>query len=321
MKHFGIDIAKRKFDVALILDGKYRTHVFDNSVAGHRQLMAWLVKHDAMQAHACMEATGEYGVALATFLHDQGLTVSVVNPAQIKGFAQCELARTKTDKADAKLIARFCRAQTPPAWQPPAPEIRELQALARRLDALNEMLRMEANRLESAAEIVVPSIKHVSEQLEQQIKTLREKIGQHIDRHPGLRGKRDLLDSIPGIGPATIAQILTFATNDAFTSAKQVAAFLGLNPRHHQSGSSVHAKARLSKTGDSRLRTAFYMPAIVAMRYNPVIKRFSQRLLAAGKPKMLVVGACMRKLAYIVFGVLKSGVPFDPTLAMHGSDA
>ena len=179
MKHLGIDTAKRKFDVALILDGKYRTHVFDNSVAGHRQLMVWLVKqvwlvkHDAMQAHACLEATDEYGVVLATFLHDQGLTVSVVNPAQIKGFALCELARTKTDQADAKLIARFCRAHTPPAWQPQAPEIRELQARARRLDALNEMLRMEANRLESAADVVVPPIKHVSEQLEQQIETLR----------------------------------------------------------------------------------------------------------------------------------------------------
>ena len=318
MKHLGIDIARRKFDVALISDGKYRTHVFENTVAGHRQLMAWLGKQDAMLAHACMEATGEYGVALATFLHDQGLTISVVNPAQIKGFAQSELARTRTDRADAKLIARFCRAHTPPAWQPPLPEIRQLQALARRLDALNEMQRMEANRLESANEIVVPSIEQVGVQLAQQIKVMREAIRQHIDRHPDLRGKRDLLDSIPGIGESTITQILTFMTGESFANAKQVASFLGLNPRQHQSGSPVRGKARLSKTGDSRLRMAFYMPAIVAMRYNPVIKSFSQRLLAAGKPKMLVVGACMRKLAHIVFGVLKSGQPFDPKLALVG---
>jgi transposase len=318
MNYLGIDIAKRKFDVALIRDGKYRTHVFENTEAGHRQLLAWLEKHDGLPVHACMEATGEYGTALATFLYDEGFTVSMINPAMIKGFAQSELARTKTDKADAKLIARFCRAHTPSAWQPAPPEIRQLQALARRLDALNEMLRMETNRLENANDVVVPSIEQVSQQLELQIKAVREKISQHIDRHHDLRSRRDLLDSIPGIGQTTITQILTFMTSEAFASAKQVASFLGLNPRHHQSGSSVHAKARLSKTGDSRLRVAFYMPAIVAMRYNPVIKAFSQRLLAAGKPKMLVVGACMRKLAHIVFGVLKSGRPFDAKLASMG---
>ena len=142
---------------------------------------------------------------------------------------------------------------------------------------------MEANRLESANEIVVPSIEQAGVQLAQQIKVMREAIRQHIDRHPDLRGKRDLLDSIPGIGESTITQKLTFMTGESFANAKQVASFLGLNPRQHQSGSSVRGKARLSKTGDSRLRMAFYMPAIVAMRYNPVIKSFSQRLLAAGK--------------------------------------
>lgn len=152
-------------------------------------------------------------------------------------------------------------------------------------------------------------------QLTQQLKTIREAITKHINRHPDLRDKRDLLDSIPGLGEATIMQILTFMAEASFDNAKQVAAYLGLNPKRQESGSSVHGRARLSKTGDARLRTAFYLPAIVAMRFNPAIKAFSQCLLAAGKPKMLVVGACMRKLAHIVFGVLKSGAKFDPERA------
>lgn len=147
------------------------------------------------------------------------------------------------------------------------------------------------------------------------IKEMKRAIKEHIDNHPDLRHKRDLLSTIPGIGDTTITQILTFLADGRFRRAKQVAAFLGLNPRQHTSGSSVRGKARMSKTGDSRLRVAFYMPAIVAMRFNPVIRAFSQRLLANGKPKMLVVGAAMRKLAHIAFGVLKSGRPFDPKLA------
>lgn len=315
--YLGIDIARRKFDVALLNQGKYRTHAFDNTTAGFGALMKWLAwPHDPSEVHACIEATGEYGTELAAFLHDQGIVVSVVNPAQIKGFALSELSRIKTDKADAKLIARFCKANVPPAWEPPAASVRQLQAMARRLDALTEMLRMETNRMETAHTLVVPSIQEMIAQLEHQIKAMKQAIKEHIDSHPDLRGKRDLLKSIPGIGEITITQILTFLTDSRFHRAKQVAAFLGLNPQQHTSGSSVRGKARMSKTGDSRLRVAFYMPAIVAMRFNPVIRAFSQRLLANGKPKMLVVGAAMRKLAHIAFGVLKSGRPFDPKLVI-----
>jgi transposase len=309
----GIDIAKNKFDAALLCEGKYRTHVFDNTDVGHSQLLAWLQKFAVDGTHACLEATGEYGTALAVFLADHNVAVRVVNPTQIKGFAQSELSRTKTDKTDAKIIARFCQAHQPPVWQPPPPSVRELQILVRRLDALNEIFRMEANRLQTAHPLVAGSIQEHLEQLEHQVALMRGLIKKHIENHPDLREKRDLLETIPGVGDATIMQILTFLTTQTqpFRHAKQVAAFLGLNPQQHTSGGSVKWKARLSKTGDSRLRTALYMPAIMAMRWNPVIRAFSQRLLATGKPKMVVVGACMRKLVHIIFGVLKSGTPFS----------
>lgn len=310
----GIDIAKRKFDVALLREDKYRSKVFENTVTGFEQLLEWLGKQDAISPHACLEATGEYGMELADFLHEHKILVSVVNPTQIKGFAKSELLRTKTDKVDARLIARFCRSNRPPGWCPLPVEIRQLQALTRRLDALNEMQRMEENRLESANSAVADSVSSTHSFLKEQIKLIKKAIREHIDQYPDLREKRDLLQSVPGIGEATIAQFLGFLTAN-FKRAKQVVAFLGLNPELHESGSSVRGKARMSKTGDSRLRAALYMPAIVAMRYNPIIMEFSSRLLSAGKPKMVIVGAAMRKLVHIAFGVLHSGKPFDPNYA------
>lgn len=146
--HLGIDISKAKFDVALLRpDGKLRHRVFPNSPAGFQQLSAWLSKHNGLTLHACMEATGTYADALAAYLHSAGHTVSVVNPAVIKAFAASQMSRTKTDKADASLIARYCRMHQPPAWAPPPPEISELQSLVRRLEALIDMRQQEVNRL------------------------------------------------------------------------------------------------------------------------------------------------------------------------------
>jgi transposase len=115
----GIDISKAKFDVALLLvDGKVKTKKFANNSNGFSELVDWLIKKNVKGLHACMESTGNYGEALSTFLFDRQYTISVVNPAQIKGFSRSELSRTKTDKADAQLIARFCMAMMPKPWKP-----------------------------------------------------------------------------------------------------------------------------------------------------------------------------------------------------------
>src|ERR687884_44409 len=135
----GIDIAKLKFNVCLIRHGgKLKHKVFPNDATGFEQLTTWLSKSGAQTVHACLEATGAYGEPLSLFLHQAGHTVSVVNPAAIKAFAQSRLSRTKTDKVDAELIARFCHAQEPAAWTPLPVEVRELQALVRRLESLVE---------------------------------------------------------------------------------------------------------------------------------------------------------------------------------------
>lgn len=311
----GVDVSKRKFDVALLrADGKHRAHAFPNSEAGFRQLAQWLRGMGVEQMHACLESTGSYGLALASFLHDQGHLVSVVNPACIKAFADSELRRAKTDRVDAKVIARFCAAMHPAPWQPPAAELRELQALMRRVESLQQMIQQERNRLEAPgiSAAVRASLERTLELLQEELVRLRRQIGDHLDQHPELKRRRDLLRSIPGIGETTAAWLLSEMSAIQFGRARQLAAYAGLVPSPRESGSSVRGRGRLSKRGNLRLRRALYWPAIVAMQHNPTLRAFAHRLRLAGKPTMVIIAALMRKLLHIAFGVLKHGRPFDP---------
>lgn len=314
----GIDISKLKFDLCLLRDnGKLKHKVFANSAAGFLQLSAWLKKQKVEHAHFCMEATGTYGEALATCLFDAGHVVSVVNPTIIKAYAHSHLSRTKTDKVDATLIARFCQERKPPAWSPQPREVRDLQALVRRLESLLEMRQMEVNRLEVCvgAEPVRESLTEHIAFLDEEIKRTEGLIRDHIDQHPTLREQRELLVSIPGIGNTTAAKLLAEMLDvKLYKSARQLAAFAGLVPRLHESGSSIRRKARLSKIGAPRLRKALYFPAIAAIKYNPSIKAMSVRLRERGLCPMQVIGAAMRKLVHLAYGVLKSGRPFDPSM-------
>jgi transposase len=311
----GIDISKTKFDAVLFHEGKYRHRVFSNKEQGFAKLREWLLQLGFASVHACLEATGTYGDPLARFLHQAGHHVSIVNPARIKAFAMSELSRTKTDKTDAYLIARFCFSQQPKLWTPPPLELTELQALVRRLENLQDMHQQESNRLSSEilSKQVLQSVTTHLEYLDQEIQKTKKLIKNHIDQHPTLKNQRDLLTSIPGIADATAAKLLAELQNfKSYSSARQVAAYAGLTPQHHLSGSSVHRKARLSKTGNTRLRKSLYMPAIVAKQHNPIIKTFCERLKERGKNNMTIIGAAMRKLLHIVYGVLKSGKPFNP---------
>lgn len=314
----GIDISKKDFDVALLREGKFKNKKFINSPKGFSALASWLegLGASAADVHACMEATGVYGEPLAIFLYDQGFYVSVVNGARVKGFAQSELSRTKTDKKDACVIARFCEALKPDRWVPAAKEVRELKALFRRLEALQEMLRQEENRMAVSDSILLPDLHGHIADLKLRIEQIKQAIDDHIDNHPDLRHQRELLESIPGIGSTTSAMLLSaFSKIEDFASAKKMAAFCGLTPKQRQSGSSIRGRAKLSKIGSSRLRKSLFFPAIVAMQYNPIIISMKKRLLKAGKCKMLIVGAAMRKLVHIIYGVLKTRTPFNENLS------
>jgi transposase len=314
-KVLGIDVSKDKFDVAVQwANGRTQSRVFANSEAGFQRFRVWLERLGGGQGHACLESTGTYGLALAEFLHGQGHRVSVVNPACVKAFADSELSRAKTDRVDAKLIARFCAAMKPKPWQPPAPEIRQLQGLTRRQESLREMIQQERNRLAAPAlaEPVRASLERTAEMLKRELEQVGREIDDHLDRHPGLQEKRELLCSIPGIAQTTADRILSETSGIEFARARELAAYAGLVPAVRQSGTSVRGKGHLSKRGNAQLRHALYWPAISAMRHNPLLRTFAQRLLAAGKPKMVVIVAVMRKLLHMAFGVLKHGRPFDP---------
>jgi transposase len=315
----GIDIAKLKFNVCLInQNGKLRHKVFPNTATGFEQLTQWLTRKGVEQVHACLEATGTYGEALSLFLHQRGQRVSIVNPAAIKAFAQSRLSRTKTDRVDAELIARFCLAQAPPAWAPPPAEVRELQALVRRLESLVEMRVMEENRLSSGITVdpVRQSVEEHLSYLNQEIKRTEELIRTHVNNHPTLKQQSQLLDSIPGIAETTAALLLSEITDiTQYRSARQVAAYAGLVPRERQSGSSVRGRTRLSKIGNARLRRALYFPAITALRCSPFFQAWAEGLQERGKSKMSVICAVMRKLVHLAYGVLKTGKPFDPQWA------
>jgi transposase len=315
----GIDIAKLKFNACLInVAGKLKHKVFPNTSTGFDQLLEWLSRQGVERVHACLEATGTYSEPLALFLNEVGHPVSLINPAAIKAFAQSRLSRTKNDRVDAELIARFTQAQQPPAWTPPPQEIRELRALVRRLESLVEMRVAEENRLSSGVTVgaVRQSLEEHLSYLNEQIKRCQELIRDHINSHPGLKRQRELLDSIPGIAETTAALLLAEVTDiNQYRSARQVAAYAGLVPRERQSGTSVRGRTRLSKIGNARLRRALYFPAITALRCSPFFQAWAEGLRHRGKSKMSVICAVMRKLVHIAYGVLKSGKEFDPQWA------
>ena len=320
----GIDVAKLKFNVCLLReDGKLRHRVFANTAAGFIELAEWLVKQKVERVHACLEATGTYSEALATYLFDAGHLVSVVNPAAVKSFAGAQLSRTKTDKVDAELIARFCHTQQPAQWSPPAPEVRELQALVRRLESLIEIRTAELNRLGAGvtSAAVQASIRSVIKSLDKEIKRTEQLIKEQIKNHPQLKADGKLLLSIPGIGEATMARLLAEINFHQYENARSVAAFSGLVPRLRQSGSSVRGRARLSKMGAPRIRQALYFPAVTAIRCNPVIKGWAQGLRERGKCEMQIIGAVMRKLIHLAYGVIKSGTPYDPHDPLYAQKA
>ena len=318
MQIVGIDVAKGSFDAASPLGGdKYRTKAkIPNSPAGWSELVAWRRRH-APDAVLCMEATGTYHEGLANALVEAGATVYVINPARIKAYAQSELSRTKTDRVDAKLIARFFLAQQAAqaplvAYVPPTPAQATLRALVRRLDDLKEMRQMEINRQSIADTVVQPGIASMIRALDNQIAQVEQAVRDHIDSDPDLRDRRDLLTSIPGIGETTSAWLMACLGDlRKYADVRQIVAHAGLNPAQRQSGMR-DGKAHISRIGDAQLRAKLYLPALVAKRHNPIVAQFAQRLAERGKRGNLLICALMRKLLHLVWGVLRSGKPFDP---------
>ena len=315
----GIDVGKETLEIALC-DGEEvstKTTVANDS-DGHEELLGWLSGQGAgpEEAGVCMEASGDFEKAIAQRLYEEEYRVSIVNPRRIKGYASSQLQRTKTDSADAALIARFGRREDPRPWTPPSAAESRLQELTRARQALQKEKTRTQNRLdESEDEAVRRAHRGLLDEIERQLEDLEEEIEEHVEEDPKLKDRCSLLDTIPGIGLQTAAIVVSeLGSPERFESARQAAAYAGLVPSHHQSGTSVRGNPRMSKVGNGRLRRAMYFPAMSALQCNAAVKAFGERLKERGKENMVVIGAAMRKLLHICYGVLKSGRPFDASL-------
>jgi len=315
----GIDVSKDKLDVALTFDGNkiLSTATFQNSILGFQKLSAWVEKHSkiATTAHFCIEATGIYHEEIAEFLCDkENFIVSVVNPFQPKSFAQSRLLRTKNDKVDANLLASYCAISKPKEMVKTSEELKTLRKLVRTLnyqivERSKYKTKLHSVKDDYAAHVVNATIIFFTDS----IANIEEKIKCHIRECSELKRKTDLLKSIISIGDRTAWQIMA-EMKDIETdkiNAKSQVAHSGLAPKEYQSGSSVNGKPRICRTGNKKLREAFYMPAMTAMRYNKPMKEFYERLVSKGKPKKVALIAVMRKLLVTAVGVLNNGVPFD----------
>lgn len=320
MNVIGIDISKASFDAHLVTKDQTYSANFSNEKQGFKSFRNWLKKRGASDGWACMEATGRYGDELAEYLYGAGYQVSMVNPARTRRYFDSKLTRNTTDQAAAKLIADFCITQQPELWKPAPPEVKTLQQLVRRVHSLKETRAQERNRRQAAAldPLVAKSIEKMIRALTKEIDALETKLRSHIDDHPDLKKQRELLTSIPGIADTSAAEIMSEMSDiSRFESADQVVAYAGLSPASRQSGTSVKSKARLSKIGNSRLRTALFFPAMSALKHNPIIVAQKKRLEARNKMKMVILGAAMRKLLRLAYGVLKTGQPFDPNFVVN----
>lgn len=326
MIYIGIDVSKAKLDCMWLRDPiaiKGKSKVLANTRQGHRELKSWLLKNtkaEAKDIHVTLEATNVYHEAVAHYLFEQGFQVSVVNPARPKEYAKSLGIVHKTDKKDSLLLARFGHGTNPKRWQPEPAEVRELKALITRLEALEGDLQREENRLESSAisassELVIESLNKMIQGLKAEKKRLTKEIDNHIDRHPQLKKNRALLETIPGVGPVLSRVMLSVIASKSFKKASQVAAYLGLVPKMKETGT-FKGKTVLSKQGPGKIRAKLYMPAVVATKINPDICCQYERLKKQGKSSMSALGAAMRKLVHICFGVIKHQCEYIPQATM-----
>jgi transposase len=324
----GIDIAKRNFEVNLrALEPTQARHhsSFSNNIKGFRALQRWLIRRGITQAadlHACLESTSRYGDGLAAWLHGHGYQVSMVNPRRTRHYADSQLSRTINDRIDATLIADFCAEQRHKLvlWEPLPGDHRQLQDLTRARASMVEHRDALANLLETATGLVRQSVQRQRANLQREIERLDTQIQELLEQLAGSALHRHvaLADSVPAVGLLTAATVVAeLPPIDKIARASQAIALFGLDPKSKTSGETVKTPARLSKMGSKRGRRALYMPAVVALRCNPVVRALGQRLRAKGRSGKYIVVAAMRKLLRQIFGVLKSGRPFDPHWSKH----
>jgi transposase len=315
----GVDVDSEKLVCAMHRAAQRQPlATFENTVAGHKRFIRWATK-GGHPARVCLEATGIYSLQFALALHHaKNVEVMVVNPRAIKDFVRACMQRAKTDAVDAGGILEYLQRMPFIAWQPPAPEILELQAINRRIVQLNTELTREKNRRHAteyagaSADAIANDIEVNIHHLERRIERLQQSGLKLVRGVPALATKLAHLISTKGIAEASAMRLLgELLVLPEDLAAPQWVAHAGLDPRPYDSGTSVHRPRRISKVGNRYLRAALYMPAVVAIQHDPNIKAFYDKLIAAGKKPMQALVAVMRKLLHAIWGMLKHDQDFD----------
>ena len=308
----GIDVSAAQLVVALESEsGEQERRSFSNCARGHQALIRWLQKAGSA-VRVCLEATGLYSLDLALTLHAvKGIELAVLNPKLVNRFA-ATWCRSKTDPADAQVLCQFARRMPFQPWQPPRAAALELRAVTRHLAALTQQHTRESNRLHATsisvagARCVQQDLKRSLRDLQRRIEKLRAAALALVRQDSELRPQLELLLSMPGIGEVSALNLLgELALLAPGLSVRQWVAHSGLDPAHHQSGTSVHKRSRISRAGNRYLRRALYMPALVAVRHDPHLRAFYQTLLARHKAKLQALVAVARKMLHAIFGMFR----------------
>ncbi len=305
----GIDVGKEKLDVGV--SGEKRVRVWDNDQTGRAELSDWV--EDQEPHLVVIEASGGYEAAIVSELVQRGLEVALVNPTRVRAFARAEGLLAKTDRIDARLIARFGAIMQPEARARRDQAQLDLNQWVSRRRQLVLMVSAEKNRLQTApAAIQVDIVRHI-QWLQAEIERLEAQINQAIAHNPTWRETARRVETVPGVGPITASTLVADLPELGQLNRQKIAALVGLAPFNHDSGKR-RGKRRIFG-GRTSVRCVLYMATLSAIRHNPVIKSFYDRLLAKGKLKKVALTACMRKLLVILNTMLKSGQDWNPAIS------
>ena len=307
--YVGIDIAKHTFDMATKPDSQ--NHRFDNDANGIRNACEML--QELQPEVIVLEPTGGYETALVRQLQAARLPVAVINARRIREFARATGRLAKTDTIDAQNIAHFAATLRPTAQERSTEQMRRMKALVARRHQLVQIHTAELNRREHAVDDTIrQSLDTMRTAIEDQIETIEQQIRTLIDATGEFQRKSEQLQSVPGIGETTAALLVTELPELGRLNRRQIAALVGVAPINRDSG--IYQGKRFTGGGRRRLRARLFMPALTAIRFNPVLAEFYQRLLTNGKAKMTAVVAVMRKLLTILNTLIAKNENWNPKI-------
>lgn len=314
----GVDVGSDTVTAAMKRDGKVSELAeFDNTDSGHKKIVKWATK-GGREVRACVEATGIYHLDLSMRLSQhKRVEVMVVNPLAMRRYAESQMKRAKTDQVDPYVILDRLERMPFRAWEPPPQELFELRALSRRIYQLKRDIERERNRQHATGRVaahqavigrdIEVNVRH----LERRIQRLQDQAESVIQRDPDLSDRFHQLLTVTGIAKVSAVRLLAelmFLPEDM--KSKQWVAYVGLDPVPQESGKTVKDR-RISKKGNKYIRSALYMPALVAIRHSPNVKAFYEKLLSRGKEPLQAIVAVMRKLLVAIWGMFKNQQDFD----------